>query len=285
MGHAIGVLGATGRTGSATTRALMERGERVRVFCRSPESPKAQQLAAAGANVIAADMNDEPSLRIALDGLTRLFSVQPAFDSRGRYQHDVELAQGAAVASAAAAVGITHVVQVSAGTAALSGLPHFDSKLTIREGFEKAGIVVTALHPAPFMELMLDKSFAPALTTWALEPRIVGWDRPLPWVAAHDIGVYAADALTQSIPPQSHSITLVGDNRSLRSCRALVTEHLQKKPRRIPIPTRLARAMLGDDLIDMWHWMAEQDELPLTDQTRLLDVPGWLEIRSIKAQS
>ena len=192
MDGPIAVLGSTGRTGGATTRHLRARGIAVRALTRNPDSGPARALQSLGADVVAADMDDELSLKQSLEGTTRLFNVQPAYDNRGRYQGDLELAQGAAVAAAAAAVGIEHVVQLSAGQGEPSGLPHFDAKLTIRRGFEDLGMVVSALHPGPFMELMIDSSFAPALSVWGVEPRIVGWDRPLPWVALDDIGRVAA---------------------------------------------------------------------------------------------
>lgn len=270
----IAVLGATGRTGGATVRHLLAEGVGVRALTRDPGSRAAATLGELGADVVAADMDDEASLKQALDETTRLFNVQPAYDNRGRYQGELELAQGAAVARAAGAVGVRHVVQLAAGRGEPTGLPHFDAKLTIRRGFEDQGITVTAIHPGPFMELMVDRSFAPALSVWGVEPRIVGWDRPVPWVALDDIGRIAADALTGPIPGDGITIELIGDVRSLRACRRLLTE-AGRRPRRVPIPTFLFRAMVGEELLQIWRWMTTLDEILITPG--LLDVPTWLE--------
>jgi uncharacterized protein YbjT (DUF2867 family) len=124
------------------------------------------------------------------------------------------------------------------------------------------------------MELMVDRSFAPALSVWGVEPRIVGWDRPVPWVALDDIGRIAADALTGPIPGNGHTIELIGDLRSLRACRRLLTE-AGRRPRRVPIPTFMFRAMVGEEFLQMWRWMTTLDEIPITPG--LLDVPTWLE--------
>lgn len=270
----IAVLGATGRTGGATARHLLAQGASVRALTRDPTSPAALALSDLGADVVEADMDEEASLKQALDGTVQLFNVQPAYDNRGRYQGDVELAQGAAVARAAGAVGVRHIVQLAAGRGQPTGLPHFDAKLTIRRDFEDQGICVTAIHPVPFMELMVDPSFAPALSVWGVEPRIVGWDRPLPWVALDDIGRIAADALTGPIPHDGTTIELIGDLRSLRDCRRLLTE-AGRRPRRVPIPTVMFRAMVGDEFLQMWRWMTTLDQLTITPG--LLDVPTWLE--------
>lgn len=273
-GELITVLGATGRTGGATARRLLEHGVAVRALTRDPDGAAARALSNAGADVVAADMDDEESLERALVGATRLFNVQPAYDARGRYQGDLELAQGAAVARAAATVGVEHVVQLAAGRGEPTGLAHFDAKLTIRRAFEDNGIAVTAIHPGPFMELMVDRSFAPALSVWGVEPRIVGWDRPLPWVALDDIGRTAADSLLGPIPAQGETVELIGDVRSLRECRRLLSAS-GRRPRRVPIPTAVFRAMVGEELIEMWRWITTLDEIPITPG--LIDVPTWID--------
>jgi uncharacterized protein YbjT (DUF2867 family) len=270
----IAVLGATGRTGGATVRHLLAKGVSVRALTRDPGSRAAAALGDLGADVVAADMDDETSLKQALDETTQLFNVQPAYDNRGRYQGELELAQGAAVARAAGAVGVRHVVQLAAGQGEPTGLPHFDAKLTIRRGFEDQGVTVTAIHPGPFMELMVDRSFAPALSVWGVEPRIVGWDRPVPWVALDDIGRIAAASLTGPIPGDGITIELIGDLRSLRDCRRLLTE-AGRRPRRVPIPTFMFRAMVGEEFLQMWRWTTTLDEILITPG--LLDVPTWLE--------
>lgn len=275
MGETITVLGATGRTGGSTVRALRARGVPVRAVTRRPDAPAGRELAATGASVVAGDLDDEASLRVALDGTDRLFNVQPAYDTKGRYQGAVELAQGRAVADAAASCGVSHVVQLSAGRGQPEGLPHFDNKLLIRQAFEEHGIPVTALHPGPFMELMTFPEFAPALAVWGVEPRIVGWDRPLPWVALADIGERAASELTGPVPADGATIELIGDMRSLGECRRLLRE-AGRRVRRAPIPTRLFTAMVGTEFVDMWRWLTTvtPEDLPRTPGLR--DVPTWI---------
>lgn len=273
MDSIVAVLGATGRTGGATLRHLAARGASVRALTRDPNSAAATRLGGLGVETVRADMDDPSSVKKALEGVTALFNVQPAFDRRGRYHGDVELAQGAAVARAAGTAGVEHVVQLSAGRGDPTGLAHFDNKLTIRRWFEDAGIVVTAVHPGPFMELMVDPSFAPAMSTWGVQPRIVGWDRPLPWVAVDDIGRVSADALLGPSPRDGEVRELIGDLRSLRQCRDLLTA-ADRRPRRIPMPTWALRRAVGDELLQMWRWTTDAGEFPVTPG--LIDVPTWI---------
>jgi uncharacterized protein YbjT (DUF2867 family) len=273
MTEPITVLGATGRTGSTTVDHLLRGGALVRAVTRRPGSDAGQALAAAGAEVVAGDLDDEDSLRRAMEGTTRVFNVQPAYDSRGRHQADVELAQGRAAARAAGAAGIRHVVQLSAGRGQPSGLPHFDTKLEIRRAFEEAGTVVTAVHPGPFMELMVDPSYAPALSIWNVYPRIVGWDRPVPWIALDDIGARCASALMGPVPAGGETVELIGDLRSLGECRALLTDATGRRPRRVPIPTWLFKAMVGDEFVRMWEWLRTVDDISVLPG--LTDVPTW----------
>lgn len=269
----IGVLGATGRTGGATVRHLVARGAQVRAFTRDAEGAKASSLREAGVEVVVADMGDVAGLEEAFSGVDRLFSVQQAFDGRGRHRGATEVVEGTNVAIAAARIGVEHVVQMSAGVGEPTGIPHFDSKLAIRSEFEDRGIPVTALHPGPFMELMVDPTFAPALSVWGVEPRIVGWDRPLPWVAVDDIGRAAADALLSSAPADGAKVQLIGDLRSLRECRELLTL-AGRRPRRVPIPTAIFRAMVGDEFLQMWRFLASTDPPAVTPG--LMDVPAWI---------
>lgn len=271
----VAVLGATGRTGGATVRHLVARGASVRALLRRTDGTPAERLRAAGVTVVGADMEDLASLRPALEGCDRLFNVQPAFDARGRHEADRERLQGRNVAQAVADAGVRHVVQLSAGPGTPTGLPHFDVKLEVREAFESKGLVVTALHPSPFMELMTDRGFAPALSTWGVEPRVVGWDRKIPWISVDDVGRAAAASLTDPVPEQSVTRVLVADHQTLAECRALLRAR-GIPVRRLPLPIWLFRKMVGDELLGMWEWLRTEPPLPKSNDG-FATVPAWVD--------
>src|SRR5687768_10962744 len=74
----IAVVGATGAQGGGLARAILDdpAGEfAVRALTRDPSSEKARALAAAGAEVVAADVDDVESLKRAFAGAYGAFCV------------------------------------------------------------------------------------------------------------------------------------------------------------------------------------------------------------------
>src|ERR1041385_6179830 len=75
------VSGATGQQGGAVARHLLAAGCRVRAMTRKPQEEKACALNAAGAEVVAADLDDAGSLERALAGAWGAFSVQNTWEA------------------------------------------------------------------------------------------------------------------------------------------------------------------------------------------------------------
>lgn len=72
--------------------------------------------------------------------------------------------QGKLVADVASAAGVEHLVYASAGTGeAGTGLAHFDSRIEVDAHMRDLDLPVTVVRPGPFMELMTQKDFFPAL--------------------------------------------------------------------------------------------------------------------------
>ncbi len=252
------VLGATGRMGGATARTLLKRGHAVRALTRTPDSGAARRLAAAGAEVVPTDMLSVESLVRAFTGMHGVFSVQPAFDARGRHRFDAELQHGTNVAEAVRRAAVGHVVFGSAGTGAPTGIPHFDVKLAIEAALRTTGARLTVLRPAPFMELMTDATLAPQLSTWGAEPQVVGWTTPLPWIAVDDIGVVAATALVDPDTWGGRELFLAGDIRSLQEARTLFVAITGRAPQRVPMPVWVFKWLVGDELVRMWAFLRDR---------------------------
>ncbi|MFV2085721.1 NmrA family NAD(P)-binding protein [Micromonospora sp. LOL_021] len=64
------VIGATGKQGGATARALLERGVAVRALVRDASSDAARALRERGAELVRGDLDDPASLLAAADALT-----------------------------------------------------------------------------------------------------------------------------------------------------------------------------------------------------------------------
>jgi uncharacterized protein YbjT (DUF2867 family) len=125
----IAVVGATGRQGGATVRALLGAYAPVRALARRTDSDAARALGELGADLVVADIDDPDGLRTAFTGVDAVFAMTtPGYDQRT----GLEVRQGHAIADAAAAAGVPHVVYSSVGGAERhTRIPHFDSKRVV----------------------------------------------------------------------------------------------------------------------------------------------------------
>src|SRR5437763_1593258 len=89
----IAVVGATGAQGGGLAKAILDDkdgGFAVRALTRKTDGDKAQQLARAGAEVVAADLDDVESLKRAFRGADGAFGVTNFWE---HLSVDKELAQ------------------------------------------------------------------------------------------------------------------------------------------------------------------------------------------------
>ena len=106
----IAVAGATGAQGGGLVRAILNDPDSrfaVRALTRDPSSDKAKALAAAGAEVVAADVDDVKSLKQAFDGAYGAYCVTFFWE---HFSPDKEQAQARNMATAAKATGLKHVI-------------------------------------------------------------------------------------------------------------------------------------------------------------------------------
>jgi uncharacterized protein YbjT (DUF2867 family) len=106
----IAVVGATGAQGGGLVRAILadpEGGFAARAITRNPDGEKGRALAAAGAEVVAADLDDPASLERAFAGAHGAFCVTNFWE---HFSPEKELAQATALADAAKAAGVQHVI-------------------------------------------------------------------------------------------------------------------------------------------------------------------------------
>jgi uncharacterized protein YbjT (DUF2867 family) len=211
-GKAVLVLGATGRQGGATARALVARGFAVRALTRDVDKPAARALVQLGAAVVKGDLDDARSVRSAMDGIHGVFSVQTPYGPGGTER---EIREGIAVADAAKDAGVEHLVYSSVGGAERStGIPHFESKYLIEKHVRATGIHATILRPVFFMENFASagpREIAGALVLrMALSP-----GTRLQMIAAEDIGVFAALAFEEREGITGQSIEIAADQLTM----------------------------------------------------------------------
>ncbi|MQA61254.1 MAG: NAD(P)H-binding protein [Actinophytocola sp.] len=277
----VAVTGATGRQGGAVTRHLLTAGWRVRAITRSPDSVRARQLVELGADVVKADMDDLATLLPAFHQVYGVYSVQNPMISG----HDGEIAQGINVADAALEAGARHLVYGSAGIGVVgTGVDSWESKLIIHGYMRNIGLPVTALRPMAFLELMTDKSYYPAVSTWHVMPKLMGAERPVPWLSVDDLGAIAARVFADPARFIGAELCLAADVRTLRECAEIWREVKGRAPRRFPMPTWLFERMTGTDLTTMWRWLRTgRFDFDTAETLRLLpeaaSVRTWLSAR------
>jgi uncharacterized protein YbjT (DUF2867 family) len=210
------VTGATGNQGGATARHLLDDGWPIRIFVRDPTKPSAVEFAAAGAEVCVGNFEDPASLAHAFEDAYGVYSVQTW---RGPGGVEAEVAAGVAVAEAAAAAGVSHLVYSSVGGADRAPeLTHFVSKLRIEQRIAELGIPATVLRPTLFMDNF--KWQADGIRAG----RLVQGVRPttrLQMIAVDDIGGLAARAFGAPEDWIGTTIEIAGDELTMPEVAAI----------------------------------------------------------------
>jgi uncharacterized protein YbjT (DUF2867 family) len=204
----IAVTGATGQQGGAVARKLLADGWKVRALTRDPNKPAAQAFAAAGAELVAGDMDSRSDLDAAFQGVYGVFSVQNFWLPNVGYEGEIR--QGKNVADAAKAAGVQHFVYSSVGAAHRGmGQKHFDSKWIIEQYIQSLNIPYTILRPAAFFEnfnweraAILNGTF----NALGLRP-----EKERQLIAVEDIAVFAALAFENPVEYLGKTIELAGD--------------------------------------------------------------------------
>jgi uncharacterized protein YbjT (DUF2867 family) len=200
----IAVVGATGVQGGGLARAILADapgGFAARALTRKPDSDKARALAAQGAAVVAADLDDVESLKRAFAGAYGAFCVTNYWEL---FSPEKELAQAGHMAQAAKAAGLKHVIWSTLEDTrkwvplsdnrmpTLMGkykVPHFDAKGEADDLFVKVGLPVTLLITSFYWDNLVYFGMGPKkgadgklAITFPMD------DKKLPGIAAEDIG-------------------------------------------------------------------------------------------------
>jgi uncharacterized protein YbjT (DUF2867 family) len=186
------VLGANGRAGGETARALLQRGEAVRVVLRRHDQGEA--WAARGAEVAVAHLEDVDALAAALQGASGAFLLNPppvAGDPLACAE-----AHGGTLADAARRVRLPRAVILSSigakhasGTGVIATLHRFEALL--------GGVApATAfLRPGYFVETWGDVAEAAVLE--GVLPTFLDPSQRIPMVSTIDVGWAAASLLCE----------------------------------------------------------------------------------------
>jgi uncharacterized protein YbjT (DUF2867 family) len=203
-GEVIAVVGATGKQGSATARELLARGASIRALTRDVESDAARALADVGAEVVAMDLDDPPSVVAVFEGASRVFAMatMAGVGPEGETRH------GITIADAARQAAVGYLVYSSVGGAERhTGIPHFESKRRVEEHIEELGLPATFVRPVFFMENLLGN----AVENGEVVVRLPVPDGiPVQMVAVRDVGRVSA-ALLEHPQLVGGAVEIAGD--------------------------------------------------------------------------
>ncbi len=274
----IAVVGATGQQGGAVARAVLDDpdgGFAVRALTRDPSSQAARELAARGAEVVAADLDDEASVRAALDGAYGAYFVTAFWEYNDTAR---EQAQARNMANAAKAAGLSHVVWSTlpdtrdhlAGDERVPTLqgaykvPHFDSKAEANRFFTEAGVPTTFLSTTfyfeSFIEFLAPARGADGRLVLALPMR----DRRLSGIAVDDIGRIAYAILRRGTDLVGKTISVAGENLTGAEYAERFAKEFGEEVTYRPVDVGVIRssgAPGADDLANMFFYYAEHEEV------------------------
>lgn len=240
------ISGATGQQGGATARALAGKGFTLRAMTRKPDSDAAKALAAEGAQIVQAELDDEASLRAALKGAWGAYAVQNTWTAGV----EGEEAQGHRFAKLAREADIQHYVYASVASAdRQTGIPHFENKWRVEGTVRSLGFPsYTIIRPVFFMSNLPSPWFLNGdKLVSALDPATV-----LQMIDVADIGQYGALAFTD---PRFKNLELdiAGDQKTMPETAAILAKALGKPIEYTRIPMSEVRKN-SEDFALMLEW-------------------------------
>lgn len=245
----IAVVGATGSQGGGLARAILaDPAHRfaLRALTRTAQSGNAQRLAAAGAEVVEADLDDEASMVTAFDGAHGAFVVtnywaQRSPEEQARRSHaETELAQAEISARAARHAGVAHLIwSTLEDTRDFFGadqrvptadgpytVPHFDAKAEADQLFVKYGVPTTFLRTAFFFDNIADGVGLARDPSGQLMLTLPIADQPMSGIAVEDIGRTALGIFDHGAQYVGKTVSIAGDHLTGNQYAAALTEAL-----------------------------------------------------------
>jgi uncharacterized protein YbjT (DUF2867 family) len=269
----IAVVGATGAQGSGLVRAILEdeSGEfTARALTRNPDSEKARELAALGAEVVAADVDDPESLKAAFQGAYGAYCVTFFWE---HFSPQKEQEQVRSMAEAARATGLKHVIwstlEDTRKWIPLSDdrmptlqekykVPHFDAKGEANSIFTEAGVPTTFLLTSFYWDNLIHFGMGPR----ADESGNVGFalpmgDKKLPGIAAVDIGRCAYGIFKSGDEYIGRTVGIAGEHLTGAEMAAALSDAFGQPVTYIPVPFDVYRGLDfpgADDLGNMFQF-------------------------------
>ena len=275
----IAVVGATGAQGGGLVRAILDDpggGFGARAITRDPGSPAAQALAGRGAEVVAADVDDAGSLGRAFAGAHGVFGVTFYWH---HFSPEKEMAQARAIADAAKAAGVNHVIWSTLEDTRKwvplhddrmptlyekYKVPHFDGKGESDHYFTDLGLPVTFLLTSFYWDNFIHFGMGPrAGADGGLAITFPMGDRKLSGIAAEDIGRCAYGIFQAGDKYIGKTVGIAGEHLTGGEMAAAFTRALGREVSYNAVPPEVYRSFGfpgADDLGNMFQFKRDFNE-------------------------
>lgn len=301
----IAVVGATGAQGGGLVRAILADQSSqftARALTRKPDSDKARELARAGAEVVAADIDDATSLRNAFRGAHGAFCVTNFWE---HMSPEKEMAQAKILAEACKAAGIKHAIwstledtrrKVPLSDGRMPTLkekykvPHFDAKGASDDAFRAAGVPTTFLLTSFYWENLIYFGMGPKPGADGKLGFVLPMDdKRLPGISADDIGKCAYGIFKQGEAFIGKTVGIAGEHLTGAQMAEALARSLGQPVAHVALSPEAYRALPfpgADDLGNMFQYKRdfESDFCGARDvavarklNPELRSFSGWLE--------
>jgi uncharacterized protein YbjT (DUF2867 family) len=269
----ITVFGATGAQGGGLARSILDDRDgafAVRAVTRDPSTAGARALARAGAEVVAADLDDPDAVARALDGAYGAYCVTFFW---AHLSPERELAEAHTMARAARAAGLRHVVWSTLEDTrrwlslddprmpTLMGrykVPHFDAKGEADQAFRESGVPTTFLLTSFYWDNLIHFGSGPKpAADGQLDFVLPMGSAKLPGIAAEDIGRCAHGILRRGDEFVGRTIGIAGEHRTGAEMAASLTRALGREVRYRDVSPEAYRGFAfpgADDLGNMFQF-------------------------------
>jgi uncharacterized protein YbjT (DUF2867 family) len=273
----ITVFGATGAQGGGLARAILadKAGEfAVRAVTRKPDSDAAKALAAAGAEVVVADLDEAASVQRAMNGAFGAFCVTNFWE---HFSPEKELAQAATLADGAAKAGVKHVVwstledtraffPLGSRMPVLLGkynVPHFDAKGEANKLFT-GRVPTTLVNTSFYWDNLIHFGMGPKKgPDGVLAITLPMADKKLSGIAVEDIGKCVHGIFKGGIANVGKTFGLAGEHLTGAQMAAALTEALGQAVRYNAVTPEQFRGFGfpgAEDMGNMFQFYAEFED-------------------------
>lgn len=230
------VVGATGQLGSVIARKLLAAGVPVRAFARSRE--KLAPLAAAGAEVVAADLLNLPAITEACRGVSQIISSANNNMGKGAtspMKIDVSAYQN--LCAAARNTGVKRLTYVSfRGVTSGETVDIFRVKWYIEDLIRRSGVPHVMLRPSAFMDVWIDMVFAPGMRKSGVATVFGDGSGLTNYIAIDDVAEYAAKIIARD-DVKNENVEVGGpSDKTINDVIILIEKKLGTKGKRRHIP-------------------------------------------------